>query len=104
MPKIEWTKLHIGFIAIATAVLWPAFFYFNPPLAFKLSKFFSALGLYIDVVGVVLASLKTPYYGTFYDGGAIERKRAKVEEKYFQLGMLLVGFGFLLQAFGTIMP
>lgn len=100
--KVVWTKFIISLLAISTVSLWSAFFYLNPAICdIEISKFLSVIGLYIDIVGVAIASLKTPYYGSFTDGGAIEVKRAKVEEKYFKTGMLLIGFGFFLQAMGS---
>jgi len=101
--RVVWSKLHITLMACATVLLWPTFFCFNPISSLKVTKALSVSGLYVDIVGVVIASLKTPYYGAFHDGGEIERKRAKVEAKYFQAGMLLIGFGFLLQALGTLL-
>lgn len=100
--RVVWGKLHITLIVFTTLLVWPSFFYFNPISAFKLSKLLSVLGLFIDVIGVVIASLETPYYGSFHDGGAIEHKRAAVESAYFRVGMLLIGLGFLLQALGTL--
>lgn len=96
-------KLRILLLACSTVLIWPAFFHFNPVDSLNLTELLSALGLYIDIIGVVVASLKTPYYGSFHDGGAIEIKRAKIEANYFKVGMLLIGLGFLLQAFGSFL-
>lgn len=102
--KVVWTKFIISLLLISTASLWSVFFYLNPVLCeIKISKFLSITGLYIDILGVAIASLKTPYYGSFNDGGAIEVKRARAEEKYFKTGMLLIGIGFFLQALGSIL-
>ena len=101
--RVVWGKLRISLIVFATVIIWPAFLYFNPICSLSTSKLLVVLGLYIDIGGVVIASLKTPYYGLFADGGEIEVKRGKVERKYFQAGMLLIGIGFLLQAFGSLM-
>lgn len=101
--KVVWTKFIISLLTISTISLWSVFFYLNPIICdIEKSKFLSTTGLYIDIIGVVIASLKTPYYGIFYDGGEIEVKRARAEEKYFKIGMLLIGFGFFLQAMGSI--
>jgi len=100
--RVVWTKFIISLLAISTVLLWSAFFYLNPVLCeIKISKFLSITGLYLDILGVVIASLKTPYYGLFFDGGAIEVKCAKVEERYFKAGMFLIGIGFFLQAMGS---
>ena len=48
------------------------FLNYNPLLSF--AKFFSIIGLYIDIIGVLIASLKTPYLGAFLDGGELEHK------------------------------
>lgn len=100
--RVVWGKLRISLIVCATLVIWPSFLYFNPLCSTSIAKILVVLGLYVDIVGIVIASLKTPYYGSFADGGEIEVRRGKVEHKYFQAGMLLVGLGFLLQAFGSI--
>lgn len=99
--KIKWTKLHIGILVIST-VSFLSFFCFDLMDSFKFNKFFSVFGLYLDIIGVTMVSLRTPYFGTFYDGGKIEYNRAKAEEKYFQIGMFLIGLGFFLQALGAI--
>lgn len=100
--KVVWTKFIISLLAVSTVLLWSVFFYLNPVLCgIKISKILSAIGLYIDILGVAIASLKTPYYGSFHDGGDIELKRAKVEERYFKFGMLLIGIGFFLQAMSS---
>lgn len=51
----------------------------------------------------MLASLKTPFYGSFYDAGQIERKRQEVEKKYFQIGMYLIGLGMILQTISALL-
>lgn len=100
--KVIWTKFIVSLLLISTVSLWSVFFYLNPVLCeIKTSKLLSVIGLYIDVLGVAIASLETPYYGSFHDGGAIEKRRAKVEEKYFRIGMLLIGVGFFFQALGS---
>lgn len=101
--RVVWGKLRISLIVCATVIIWPAFLYFNPICLLSASKLLVVIGLYVDIIGVVIASLKTPYYGLFADGGEIEVKRGNVERKYFPAGMLLVGIGFLLQAFGSLM-
>ncbi len=64
-------------------------------------KLLSLAGLNLDIFGVVLASLKTPFYRIFHDGGALEVARANAERRHFQIGMWLVAAGFVLQALGT---
>lgn len=102
--KVKWTKLHILIVILSTIVIWPLFYYCTINLSSKLTnKLLSVAGLNIDIIGVVVASLKTPYYGTFHDGGKIETIRANIERKYFQLGMWLIALGFFFQALGTLL-
>lgn len=70
----------------------------------SLTKWLSVGGLYFDFIGVIIASLRTPYYGSFHDGGEIEKVRQKVENKYFRLGIYLIAIGFLLQVVTSLFP
>jgi hypothetical protein len=100
--KIEWTVVHKAIIAISILVIWPLFIYTVDLNDNFIKKCLSTAGLNIDIIGVVVASLKTPYYGLFCDGGKIEFNRAKIEKKYFQSGMWLIALGSLFQAIGTL--
>jgi len=101
--KVVWTKFIIGLLFVSTFALWSVFFYMNQNIfEIKPGKFISVLGLYTDMLGVAIASLRTPYYGAFHDGGALEVKRSKKEEGYFKIGMLFIGIGFFLQGLGSI--
>ena len=99
--KIKWTKFNTLLVLVVTFSL--ILFLINQahfkPLT--LGQITNISGLYIDFWGVIIASLKTPYYGSFFDGGEIEKKRQKVDEKYFKYGMILVLLGLLLQALST---
>lgn len=90
-------------LVVTIAVWWLYIKSFSEPSAFSKTKLFSVLGLYVDMWGVAIASLKTPYYGLFLDGGAIEVKRQNAERKVFQLGMFLVGIGLVFQALGVLL-
>ncbi len=98
--NVDWTKAHKISLILASALIFGLFICYYDRISE--AKILSVIGLYVDIVGVVVASLKTPYYGAFYDGGQIEIKRQNVERKYFQIGMFLVGLGMILQAIGTI--
>jgi hypothetical protein len=100
--KIEWKPVHVAIIVLSVLVIWPLFYYFADFTSGVTNKFLLVAGLNIDIIGVVVASLKTPYYGNFHDGGKIEHARANVEKMYFQCGMWLIAFGFFLQALGTL--
>jgi hypothetical protein len=93
--KVQWTGVHIAIFGISFLV-WPAFFLIST--VHSLPRFLSLAGLQLGTIGVVLSSLKTPPYGQFHDGGALEFKRANVEGPFFQRGMWLIAIGFLLQA------
>lgn len=100
--KVEWTAIHKIMIVVPFLAIWTLFYYltdFKSPYAAKL---LTIVGLSIDIIGVTIASLKTPFYGLFHDGGAIEVKRADVERKYFQSGMLLIAIGLLFQTLGSL--
>lgn len=99
--KVEWTTVHIGIVVVSVILIWPLYFLAGGFTGGFEYKFLSLAGLNIDILGVVMASLKTPFYGNFYDGGALEVARQNKERKYFQVGMWLVAAGFLLQALGT---
>lgn len=101
--KVEWKLLHIAIIVMSVLVIWPIFYYTTDSTKSFTNKLFSVAGLNIDIIGVVVASLKTPYYGLFVDGGKIEFTRANAEKKYFQVGMLLIALGFFFQALGTLL-
>ncbi|BBL71756.1 hypothetical protein [Methylogaea oryzae] len=101
--KVEWKPLHIAIIVLSVVVIWPLFYCVTDLAKTLPNKLFSVAGLNIDIIGVVVASLKTPYYGSFSDGGKIEVTRANVEKKYFQYGMWLIAMGFFLQALGTLL-
>jgi len=98
--NVEWKPLHITIVVLSVLVIWPLFYCVTDHLT---NKLLSVAGLNIDIIGVVVASLKTPFYGHFHDGGKIEITRANVEKRYFQFGMWLIALGFFLQALGTLL-
>jgi len=101
--KVQWKPLHIAIVVLSVVVIWPLFYCATDLTKSFTNKLLSIAGLNIDIIGVVVASLKTPFYGFFHDGGKIEIVRANVEKKYFQLGMWLIAFDFFLQALGTLL-
>ncbi len=101
--KVEWTLIQKLIILIITLIIIGFLIYESRTKCISLTKYLSVGGLYIDIIGVVIASLKTPYYGSFYDGGQIEIERAKVEKKYFQRGMSLIALGMILQTISTLL-
>lgn len=100
--KVEWKFFRVAVVIISLVTIWPLFIIFNDFDACFINKLLILIGLNIDIVGVVVASRKTPFYGHFYDCGRIEIVRANVERKSFQMGMCLIALGFLLQALGTL--
>lgn len=99
--KVEWTKIHTIIIVTVTAIV--LCFLAACSGTITKTKLLSTAGLYIDIVGVVITTLKTPFYGIFHDGGQIEFKRQRVEHKYFRAGMYLIVVGMVLQLAGTLL-
>ena len=100
--RVEWTWIHYLVLTTSSIIIPCAslkFIDFNQPYKYKL---FSVLGLFIDIIGVTLATLKTPYYGSFHDGGELEVWRRQEEDKWFKIGMFLIAIGAFLQTFGNI--
>ncbi|WP_447593067.1 hypothetical protein [Stenotrophomonas rhizophila] len=101
--KIQWSALQLAMVIVPTMVLWGAFFLLISP-GHELPKTLLTLaGLNLDIVGVIWASRTPPYYGIFVDGGEIERKRSRVQDRSFRNGMAIVGVGFLLQGISAIL-
>lgn len=101
--KVEWKPQHIAIVVLSFVLIWPLFYCVTDVTKNLPNKLLSVAGLNIDIIGVVVASLKTPFYGLFHDGGKIEITRANVEKKSFQIGMWLIALGFFLQALGTLL-
>lgn len=99
---VKWTKTHIVLLVLSTILVWGTYLLWAPSSGAHPLVVVTVLGLYLDIFGVVIASLKTPFYGHFLDGGQIEVKRLDVERRYFQVGMFMVGVGFFLQAVGAM--
>ena len=90
-------------LAVVSLLIWAIFFArhgLTSPAG--LSRLLSVLGLNIDIVGVMIASRRTPYFGLFADGGAVELKRQKAEQRSFEWGMLVIALGLLLQTLGML--
>ncbi len=100
--KIEWNKFHFLILFISSSVTIGGLVYLNYNQLLSFAKFFSIIGLFIDIIGVLIASLKTPYLGAFFDAGELESKRANEEKKWFVKGMYLIAIGMILQVFGFI--
>ena len=100
--KVEWTIIQKIMIVVPFFGIWALFYYLTDFKSPYVPKLLTILGLSIDIIGVTIASLKTPFYGSFHDGGEIEVKRADVERKYFQSGMLLIAVGLLFQTLGSL--
>lgn len=101
--KIEWKPQHISIVILSVVVIWPIFYYTTDLTGKFTTKLLAVIGLNIDIIGVVVASLKTPFYGFFHDGGKIEITRSNVEKRYFQIGMSLIALGFFFQALSTLL-
>lgn len=93
--KVDWTKTHIAMTAISFAI-WPAYLYFGND--FSCQKILSITGLFCNSFGAVIATLKPPFSGFFYDGGDLQIDSEKLAYKYFRCGMAIVAFGLVLQA------
>jgi hypothetical protein len=100
--KIEWNKFHFLILFISSSITIGGLVYLNYNQLLSFAKFFSIIGLYIDIIGVLIASLKTPYLDAFLEAGELESKRANEEKKWFMKGMYLIAFGMILQVFGII--
>lgn len=101
--RVRWTWFQRVLVVGSTLVLWLTFWLLIGPDHERIKTTLTLLGLNIDIVGVVWASLTAPYFGAFADGGAVEHKRRRVQERAFQIGMCMVGVGFLLQGLATIL-
>lgn len=100
--RIEWNKFHYLILFISSCVTIGGIVYLNCNQLLSLAKLFSVIGLYIDIIGVLIASLKTPYLGAFLDAGELESKRGNEEKKWFVKGMYLIAIGMILQVLGII--
>ncbi len=104
--KIKGTGSRYQIIAVVltTIIIWPLFFIkLGFPFCDHIVPFFTVLGLYIDILGVIIASIEAPYFGSFADGGDVERKRAVVKEGYLKIGLTFIGIGFLFQSIAAIL-
>ncbi|AOX63630.1 hypothetical protein BIZ42_16375 [Stenotrophomonas sp. LM091] len=102
--KVKWSGFQMGMVVVPTAAIWSMFFLWPSAAEPHLLKtVLSISGLNVDIVGVVVASLKAPYFGAFSDGGELEFKREAADRKAFQTGMVLVGIGFFLQAISVLL-
>ncbi|NJK94002.1 MAG: hypothetical protein HC905_02905 [Bacteroidales bacterium] len=101
--KIEWKKIHSTILILVTVIVIGYLTYEIMYKTVSLTKYLTVAGLYIDIIGVIIASLKTPYYGSFMDGGKIEILRQKVENKSFKKGMYLIAIGMVFQMTGTLL-
>lgn len=100
--KVQWTKGNTLLVFIITFSV--ILFLVNQTKLRPITnvQYLNIFGLYIDFLGVVITTLKTPYYGIFHDAGKLERIRQKVEHKYFKIGMGLIIIGMLLQVWSTL--
>ena len=100
--KVKWTAIHIGIIISGTIIIIGFLLHELKLNSLFTLKVISAIGLYFNVLGVVVSSLKTPFYGSFFDGGELEVKRLKAERKYFISGLLIITFGVILSIVGMV--
>lgn len=102
--KGMWSRYHILAIVLTTIIIWPMFFMkLGLPFFCHIIPSFTVLGLYIDIIGVIIASIEAPYFGSFADSGDVERKRTVVKEKYLKIGLTLIGIGFFFQGIAAIL-
>ncbi len=102
MVKVEWTRTHKIVLLVITLIIVAFLIYIAAIENISVAKCFSVSGLYVDILGVVIASRKTPYFGLFSDGGKLEAKRQEADARSFQKGMWVIAVGMLLQAIGTM--
>lgn len=101
--KGKWSKYQIIAVALATIVLWPLFFIrLGFPSWHNIVPFVTVFGLYLDILGVIIASIEAPYFGLFADGGDVEIKRTRIKEKYLKICLMFIGIGFLFQGVAAI--
>ncbi|PJZ46163.1 hypothetical protein [Leptospira brenneri] len=99
--KVEWNKFHTIIICISTICSFVGIFHVYANQYCSFSKLLSIIGLYIDIIGVLIASLKTPHFGSFMDAGELEKKREREEKKWFVRGMYTISVGMTLQVIGN---
>ena len=100
--KVKWTAIH-SIIVISGTLVTIGYIVHQLKINFSVtSKIISVFGLYLNILGVALSSLKTPYYGSFFDGGELEVKRLKAEKKYFNLGIYTIIIGVILSIIGIV--
>ncbi len=101
--KGKWSKYQICALVLATLIIWPLFFIKHGfPSCSNTIPLVTVLGLYFDILGVIIASIEAPYFGLFGNGGDVETKRVRVKEKYLKIGLTFIGIGFLLQGVAVI--
>ena len=103
--KPKCTTFQKSFIIIITIMIFGAFFLIKViknEWNIEYKQLLLITGLYLNIIGVIIASVRTPYFGSFYDGGEIEFKRQKANRKIFQKGMCIIGIGFLFQIFASM--
>lgn len=100
----KWSKFHLIILILSSVLIWGAYIgkliYSGdlPPWTSTLSL----VGLHMDIIGVLVVSLKTPFFGYFHDGGKLESKRELSDNKTFRKGMILITFGFAFQAISIL--
>ncbi|MGA3012436.1 MAG: hypothetical protein ABSD71_00230 [Bacteroidales bacterium] len=100
--KVKWTPIHMIILILGTLIII-GFLINELKINFLLtSKIISAIGLYFNILGIVISSLRTPFYGSFYDGGELEFKKHNAEKKYVNTGMLLIILGVILSIIGIV--
>lgn len=99
--QVEWNHFHTIVICISTFCTVGGVAHLISGETYTHSKLFSIIGLYIDIFGVLIASLKTPHFGSFLDAGELEKKREEEEKKWFVRGMYTIAIGMTLQVIGN---
>jgi hypothetical protein len=99
----KWSRYQIIAVALSTLIIWSLFFIrLGFPSCNNIVPFITVVGLYVDILGVIIASIEAPYSGEYLDGGDIERKRTKVKETYLRIGLTFIGIVFLFQGVAVI--
>lgn len=96
--KVEVTALHWILLGLSLA-MWPIFVYHYPAyVPGEWPRFCSVLGLFLNIVGATIASMRPRAQRTFSDGGDLQLKADAKASQCARYGMLIIALGFIVQA------
>jgi hypothetical protein len=98
--KVQWTSFQkLVLILLTISLIVFLSFHWKAETITKI-LLLNSFGIYLNILGSVMSTLKTPFYGLFYDGGRLERVRQEVEAKYFKFGIMSMSIGAMLLLLG----